>query len=38
MRFAGLVALLQLRASAPDELEQFLRAATLNKPFGQAIA
>ena len=25
-------------ASAPDELEQFLRAATLNKPFGQAIA
>jgi hypothetical protein len=29
---------LPMSASAPDELEQFLRAATLNKPFGQAIA
>jgi hypothetical protein len=25
-------------ASAPDELERFLRAATLNKPSGQEIA
>ena len=29
---------LPMSASAPDELEQFLRAATLNKPCGQAIA
>jgi hypothetical protein len=33
-----LVHLGAMSASAPDELDQFLRAATLNKPFDQAIA